>query len=71
MNEERKPVGYVIAKVRFPVYQEDDIPGPSFDWFEYRQPGIGVDSDKIGICIRKCETLEAEIVIEKVKEKKG
>lgn len=57
----RKPIGYVVATVKFPVYEGDDIgEGRTFDWFEYREPSITANGD-IGTCVRKCKVNSAKV----------
>lgn len=57
--ENREPIGHVTATVQFPLYEGDKLEG-TWDWFEYREPGITPDGE-IGVCERKCEVLSANV----------
>ncbi len=63
-GETRKPIGYVIATVKMPLYQGDRIEererAEEWPWFEYREPGIN-DKGGLAVCRRECETLKVKI----------
>lgn len=68
-SENRQPIGYVTATVKFPLYEGDKIaplnPGDKFTsadfpWFEFREPGITPEG-VLGVCTRKCETLSVSV----------
>lgn len=59
MESDRKPLGYVTAIVRFPIYEGEEE-NEAFDWFEFRLPGVDRNSG-VGICMRECETLDAQV----------
>lgn len=59
MKEERQPIGFVEATVRFPLYEGDRTDG-DWDWFEFREPGINKNGE-LGTCVRKCEVIKAEV----------
>lgn len=56
----RKPIGYVEAVVRMPLYAGDRTDG-AWRWFEYAEPGI-TDGGEIGVCRRPVETINAKVV---------
>ena len=60
----RQPIAYLIATVRFPLYEGDKIDraGGSASWndFVYEEPGVTRDG-QFGTCRRDCETIEARI----------
>jgi len=60
MSNDRKPIGFVEATVRFPLYEGDQYEGRTFDFFEYREPGITSKGD-IGTCVRKVEVVKSEV----------
>ena len=48
----KKVIGKVTAIVEFDLL-EGDVDTGSYDWFEYREPGIS-DKSTLGVTIRKC-----------------
>lgn len=54
-------IGYVEAIVRIPLIEGDNTSG-TFDWFEYREPGI--QDGAIGVCSRKVELVEKKVVLD-------
>ena len=58
-RENKKPVAFVEAVVRFPLYEEDKRDG-CWDWFEYREPGF-TENGEIGVCTRLVTVLRAEV----------
>lgn len=60
MKDERTPIGFVEATVRFPLYEGDNTDRNAWDWFEFREPGI-TSTGEIGVCVRKCEVIKAEV----------
>ncbi len=59
-NEARTPVAFVEATVRFPLY-EGDTRESSWNWFEYREPGITA-AGELGTCNRPVTVLKASVV---------
>ena len=53
---ERSPTHYLTATVRIPIYAGDKLDRDSWDWFEFREPGI-TQSGEIATCVRKAETI--------------
>ena len=60
MRDTRQPVAFVEATVRFPLY-DGDTRESSFDWFEYREPGVTANGE-IGCCSRPVTVLRATVV---------
>lgn len=58
---DRKPIGHVIATVKFALYEGDHIDREKWAWFEFAEPGIIPGTGKLAVCTRKCETLEARV----------
>ena len=59
---DRKPVAYIQAVVRFPVYAEDHHDdNNSWPWFVYEEPGI-TKNGELGVCRRQCDTISTEII---------
>lgn len=56
---ERKPVAFVEATVRFPLY-DGDTRNSSWNWFEYREPGVTFTGE-LGVCSRPVTVLKAEV----------
>lgn len=60
----RKPIGYVEAVVRLPLYEGDGegdrLEDGSYDWFEYRQPGI--KNGRVGECRRPVTLVSHKVV---------
>lgn len=62
MANERKPVAYLEAVVRIPLYDGDEYgPNGPGDWWEYAQPGFGGPTG-IGLCRRKVTEISRRIV---------
>jgi len=57
--DERIPVAFVEAVVRFPLY-EGDTRESSWNWFEYREPGI-TKTGELGTCNRPVTVLKTEV----------
>ena len=58
-KETRKPVAFVEATVRFPLY-DGDVREGSWNWFEYREPGVTANGE-LGVCSRPVSVLKAEV----------
>lgn len=59
-DEQRTPVAFVEAVVRFPLY-EGDTRDSDWSWFEYREPGV-TPTGELGVCSRPVTTVRAKII---------
>lgn len=58
---DRKPVAYVEAVVRFPLYEGDDPSDEGgYDWFVYEQPGI--KDGELAVCRRPVKKISHKVV---------
>ena len=60
IDKSRKQVGYLVATVKFPLYEGDKIDRDYWPDFEYREPGID-ERGNLGVCVRTCDTIEAKV----------
>jgi hypothetical protein len=59
--EKRTPIAYLIATVKFPLYEGDKIDRPGgWNDFIYEEPGIA-PGGQLATCRRECQTLEARV----------
>ena len=64
IDKSRKQVGYLVATVKFPLYEGDKIDRDYWPDFEYREPGIRTNNNgtaSLGVCVRTCDTIEAKV----------
>lgn len=63
-SPEKKKIGKVRAVVEFDLIEGDEHQKNSFDWFQYREPGITPEG-RLGTATRNCRVVgKPEVILD-------